>query len=266
LDAPDNVGNNTGKYACQIILSWPYRPDFYGQQDPIDVPSSNEERYKLFKDMSKSWAEPFKTLVDGVTEATDFKEVKLQDWAPTRDLRSNGRAVVMGDAMHLMTMCKFLFLLSFFPFHAPFCFWPGTAAVPVPTYPWCSTHGPIYACRIYKKRPLFIMTKRNTQLTIPSPPLDRGEGANHALTDPQDFVDHVLPTLKAKPEDTEALRAVLSQYEAAVAMRTRPCVLASRQASLDAHCPEKITAASPLLSRRQMFVEFDNDSQDAGLE
>jgi len=112
LDAPDNVGNDTGKYACQIILSWPYRPGFYGQQDPIDVPSSNEERYKLFKDMTKGWAEPFKTLVEGARETTDFKELRLQDWAPTRELRSNGRAVVMGDAMHLMTMCKSLRLVS----------------------------------------------------------------------------------------------------------------------------------------------------------
>lgn len=114
LDAPDNVGNNTGKYACQIILSWPYRAGFFGHAEPLDVPPTNEERYQLFKDVTKNWAEPFKTLVDGVTRDIEFKEVKLQDWAPSRGLRSNGRAVVMGDAMHLMTMCKSRFHLFCF--------------------------------------------------------------------------------------------------------------------------------------------------------
>lgn len=39
--------------------------------------------------------------------------------------------------------------------------------------------------------------------------------------------------------------------------RTRPAVLASRKACLDAHDWQGLTLDSPLLSRRQMMVDFD---------
>lgn len=84
----------------------------------------------------------------------------------------------------------------------------------------------------------------------------RGEGANHVILDVQDFVDRVVPVLKDSG-DFGALRTSLDGYEKAVVARTRPAVLASRQACLHAHNWEKINSESPLLTRRMPFVEFD---------
>ncbi|PTD08911.1 putative FAD-dependent monooxygenase [Fusarium culmorum] len=84
----------------------------------------------------------------------------------------------------------------------------------------------------------------------------RGEGANHVILDVQDFVDRVVPVLK-DGGDFGALRTSLDGYEKAVVTRTRPAVLASRQACLHAHDWEKINSESPLLTRRMPFVEFD---------
>lgn len=85
--------------------------------------------------------------------------------------------------------------------------------------------------------------------------LDRGEGANHAIVDVLDFSEHVMPHLKDL-NDSIALRAALVEYEDVVANRTRPGVLASRQACMDAHDWPRITLASPLLTKREMNTKF----------
>ena len=88
---------------------------------------------------------------------------------------------------------------------------------------------------------------------------DRGEGANHAILDVLDLAELVLPHLLF-PEPTESrtdLRAALDRYEDRAVGRTRPAVLASRQACLDAHKWSRITDKSPLLSRRAMNLAFE---------
>lgn len=90
---------------------------------------------------------------------------------------------------------------------------------------------------------------------------DRGEGANHAIVDVLDFVELVMPQLRAGGADKAAaavgLRAALDRYEDRVVARTRPAVLASRQACIDAHQWDRINEKSPLLSRRLMNLVFD---------
>jgi hypothetical protein len=86
--------------------------------------------------------------------------------------------------------------------------------------------------------------------------LDRGEGANHVILDVEDFVDCVMPILQAGGT-SEKLKASMDRYLKVVVTRTRPAVLASRQACLHAHDWEKISSESPLLTRRMPFVEFD---------
>ncbi|KAL2256441.1 hypothetical protein VTK26DRAFT_1649 [Humicola hyalothermophila] len=89
----------------------------------------------------------------------------------------------------------------------------------------------------------------------------RGEGANHAIVDVQDLVELVMPALLGDPAPVE-LRAALDRYEDRVVARSRPAVLASRQACLDAHAWSRITDKSPLLTRRAMHLEFDEGSMD----
>jgi hypothetical protein len=69
-----------------------------------------------------------------------------------------------------------------------------------------------------------------------------------------DFVDIVMPSLG---ENTR-VQPALDRFEDRVVARTRPAVLASRQACLDAHDWSRISPQSPLLSRRAMHVEFDD--------
>jgi hypothetical protein len=55
------------------------------------------------------------------------------------------------------------------------------------------------------------------------------------------------------------LRAALDRYEDKVVARSRPGVLASRQACLDAHQWSRINDKSPLLTRRSMNLAFDEN-------
>ncbi|KAK4183982.1 hypothetical protein QBC35DRAFT_77046 [Podospora australis] len=88
----------------------------------------------------------------------------------------------------------------------------------------------------------------------------RGEGANHAIEDVQDFVELVLPHLTYSTTTKEALREGINAYEDKVVARARPAVLASRQACIDAHQWERITPQSPLLSKRLMNLSFDESN------
>ncbi|KAG7290104.1 hypothetical protein NEMBOFW57_000099 [Staphylotrichum longicolle] len=89
----------------------------------------------------------------------------------------------------------------------------------------------------------------------------RGEGANHAIVDVLDLAELVIPHLLRGTESAHPtavdLRAALDRYEDRVVGRARPAVLASRQASLDAHQWARINDKSPLLSRRAMNLAFD---------
>lgn len=86
--------------------------------------------------------------------------------------------------------------------------------------------------------------------------LDRGDGANHALADVDDFDRFVSPLLAKRRTTAAELRDALSQYETTAVLRARPGILASRQASLDAHDFESVTANSPLLTPRKRNLQY----------
>lgn len=89
--------------------------------------------------------------------------------------------------------------------------------------------------------------------------LDRGEGANHAIVDVLDLVELVIPHVLTQDGGMSKLREAIDTYEGTVVARSRPAVLASRQACLDAHQWDSINEKSPLLSRRAMRLDFDED-------
>ncbi|TQV97714.1 hypothetical protein V2A60_006553 [Cordyceps javanica] len=192
LDAPGNTEESTDNYLLQICISWLEQAGFRGQEEPTTMPETNKERVELFKSIGSSWAEPFKSLALKVRDDDEVKGLRLMDWVPPKDLRSKGRAVLMGDSLHVMTMF-------------------------------------------------------------------RGDGANHALADVEDFDRHVAPQLVktgTAMTTTAELREALSQYEASVILRARPGVFASRQAGHDAHDWDKMTAKSPLLTPRVKNLNF----------
>jgi prophage antirepressor-like protein len=92
--------------------------------------------------------------------------------------------------------------------------------------------------------------------------LDRGEGANHGITDISLLLDKILPSIQstsaALPEEstaTVALQDAINNYEQEMIERAGSAVLTSRRACLDAHDYKKITDQSPLVSRRVMVTE-----------
>ncbi|KAF5649892.1 FAD-binding protein [Fusarium sp. NRRL 25303] len=85
----------------------------------------------------------------------------------------------------------------------------------------------------------------------------RGEGANHVIFDVKDFVERVVPIFNS---DGNA-RSALDEYERAVISRTRPAVLASRRACIDAHNWKRISKASPLLTKRMPYIEFEETEE-----
>lgn len=59
---------------------------------------------------------------------------------------------------------------------------------------------------------------------------------------------------------SEQLRSALDDYETGVVKRSRPAVLAARRACLDAHDWPRINPQSPLLTRREMFMQFEEEA------
>lgn len=96
---------------------------------------------------------------------------------------------------------------------------------------------------------------------------DRGEGANHAVVDVLDFAARVTPHLmevdsaheSGKPAQRKQLREALDDFEESLVQRTRPAVLAARRACMDAHDWPRITSSSPLLTRREVHMRYDED-------
>lgn len=90
---------------------------------------------------------------------------------------------------------------------------------------------------------------------------DRGEGANHGITDIAILFEKILPLLQDRSVPTSldgssphTLQDAIDAYEKEMIHRTGPAVLLSRQACLDAHDYEKITDKSPLISRRVIVI------------
>ena len=81
-------------------------------------------------------------------------------------------------------------------------------------------------------------------LLITSP--DRGEAANHGITDARLLHDQLVEVSKATVPQLEAIE----KYETEMRDRTSWAVLMSRQACLDAHDFKNLNKDSAILARR----------------
>ena len=68
------------------------------------------------------------------------------------------------------------------------------------------------------------------------------------------LLSHILPVLKESSPSTTMKDSILA-YEEAMIARTRPAVLASRRAAMDAHDYKRIDENSPLVSKRVILRE-----------
>jgi hypothetical protein len=106
LEAPQRVGNSDDGYMYQICMSW----NVNDQPDDAASPesSNNEERIQTIRKIAQDWAEPFRSFVNLITSNTSVKQLDLDDFAPHTALHSGKRVVLVGDAFHAMTMCRFV--------------------------------------------------------------------------------------------------------------------------------------------------------------
>lgn len=71
------------------------------------------ERLKKMKQQAAEFAEPFRSAIMAVPEGTEVTDVRLADWPCLEWDNRRGRATLVGDAAHAMTMCKWFFFISF---------------------------------------------------------------------------------------------------------------------------------------------------------
>jgi 2-polyprenyl-6-methoxyphenol hydroxylase-like FAD-dependent oxidoreductase len=102
------ANNKQQRYRCQINVSWQYRKGFLGRDHPTEVPSSPKDRLALVQDIASHWASPFQDAVRHIPTDTSLQEIKLEDWVPSDGAwdNLNGRATLVGDAAHAMTMYR----------------------------------------------------------------------------------------------------------------------------------------------------------------
>lgn len=88
---------------------------------------------------------------------------------------------------------------------------------------------------------------------------DRGEAANHGITDVRRWLDFHLPFLRQQQKGSvgaDSYKTACDAYEREMVERTRLAVFASRKACLDAHDYPSINDRSPLVSKRAIVAEF----------
>ncbi|KAK7740859.1 hypothetical protein SLS62_011004 [Diatrype stigma] len=106
LDAPGNEAETSGKYSCQMVVSWPIRSGFFDESSLIAIPPTNPGRICLIKRFAETWAEPFRSMVGDIPESTDVKSLELHDWPPPKGSRGTGRVALVGDSFHPMAMYR----------------------------------------------------------------------------------------------------------------------------------------------------------------
>jgi hypothetical protein len=89
-----------------MVISWPIRAGFFNQATPIVYPETSAGGIELIKTFAETWAEPFRTLAHSIPSDTEVKALELYDWPPPKGLRTTGHAVLVGDALHPMSMCE----------------------------------------------------------------------------------------------------------------------------------------------------------------
>jgi 2-polyprenyl-6-methoxyphenol hydroxylase-like FAD-dependent oxidoreductase len=93
-------------YKCQIIVSWPYRENWLDRVDPTECPNTKTGQSFLIRNLSESWAEPFRSLVQNMPKDSDIRPVELADWLPRPSTGFGGRVVLVGDAAATMVMYR----------------------------------------------------------------------------------------------------------------------------------------------------------------
>lgn len=102
------AAGNSLPVVSQCLVSWPFRPGFLDNADPVEIARDHKDRIKWMKNVSKGWIEPFREIVQSIPDDAEVKIVNLEDWPPVKGAWNNadGRVTLIGDAAHAMTMYR----------------------------------------------------------------------------------------------------------------------------------------------------------------
>lgn len=112
LDSPGNhpPGSQADpRYVVQVVITWPFRAGFLNKPSETPFPSTWEDSVELIRQFAESWAEPFHSLANSICPSFEIKHLQLYDWLPPKEVHGTGNIALVGDALHLMAMCKALF-------------------------------------------------------------------------------------------------------------------------------------------------------------
>jgi 2-polyprenyl-6-methoxyphenol hydroxylase-like FAD-dependent oxidoreductase len=106
LEAPQKPGGKGNGFLYQICISWK-RDNPALENDKIPQDSLDPaDRVNIIRDIVQHWAEPFRSFVLLITDATNVKQLDLDDCAPENTMKPADKVMLVGDALHGMTMCK----------------------------------------------------------------------------------------------------------------------------------------------------------------
>lgn len=117
LEAPgegENEGENEGKnegeedkadYVYQICISRHLNEE--ERETFKKHPSTNELRIDIVDKIAMYWAEPFRSFVRSAIGQAEVKQLDLDDFLPQKKQHTSPRLLLIGDALHAMTMCMF---------------------------------------------------------------------------------------------------------------------------------------------------------------
>ena len=107
LDGPsNNTRTEKDSFTCQILISWPVRPE----KGLPEVPVTAGDRLALMKHLSRDWADPFHSIIEAIPDNAEPTTLRLEDWPPPLHPREHGwdnvggRVTLAGDSAHAMTM------------------------------------------------------------------------------------------------------------------------------------------------------------------
>lgn len=68
--------------------------------------ATNDERIAMIRETAQGFAEPFCSFVSWIPDDANVKHLGLDDWALADNYLAASTYTLVGDAAHVMTMCK----------------------------------------------------------------------------------------------------------------------------------------------------------------
>lgn len=106
LQSPNRDEAIDDTYLYQLCISWNTNNSPLDQFANTNDSLSNKDRINIVKRVAQDWAEPFRSFVSLIPDTTNVKQLNLEDFPPPLEMPQWKRVLLVGDALHAMSMCK----------------------------------------------------------------------------------------------------------------------------------------------------------------